>query len=70
MRETVIDGKTGWICKSPDDFVAAIKKVKKEGISEQMRQDCREHVLNNFTVPHMIENYDKLINEAISIGGW
>ena len=69
MRETVRHGETGWLVNSYTELVAAIRTAA-GGIDDEMRSRCREWVVGNHTVSHMIANYERLALEAIETGGW
>ena len=69
LRETIVDGKTGWLANSVDEFNSLVKKVSTEGISSEMRIACRENA-KRFTVDRMIDSVDDLIHDACSNGGW
>lgn len=70
LRETVIHGKTGWLVKSNEEFVDVIKKVRNEGVSDQMRVDCRENIVSKCSVDIMCCRYEELCKEALDSGGW
>ena len=53
VPEIIVDGKTGYISDSLSGMVASVKKLDK--IS---REDCREHVLEHFSVEKMIDHYE------------
>lgn len=60
VPEIVTDGKTGFIAKSIDDLVAAVKRV--EQIS---RADCRAEFESRFTSKHMADRYEQLYQSLI-----
>lgn len=64
VPELVVDGKTGFV-------VDSYKGV--EGLVEAIRQvdsldsnDCRQHVIANFSLEKMVENYEKIYKELVS----
>lgn len=67
LRETVIHKKTGWIAKDMKAFVEHIKEAK-DGISEEMRKNCREQA-SKFSVKKMSIRYAQLCEEAVG-GTW
>ncbi len=71
MPETVKHGETGYLVTSMDAAVKAIIELKGKNETElaPMRARCRENA-KRFSVSNMIDGYEKLINEAISEGGW
>ncbi len=69
VPEIIKDGATGFICP-PNDFNCIIKAVKKiyempEGQYRKMRQACRKHVEENFTVERMVDGYEKVYKKVI-----
>jgi glycosyltransferase involved in cell wall biosynthesis len=59
--EVVVDGKTGFICDRLRDLPDAVKKVGR--IS---RRACRDHVLKNFTIKKMADNYEQTFADIIA----
>ncbi|MEK7142637.1 MAG: glycosyltransferase family 4 protein [Patescibacteria group bacterium] len=69
VPEIIKDGETGFICP-PDDIEAMVKAVKRiyempEEKYRQMRQNCRKHVEENFTVERMVNGYEKVYQKVI-----
>lgn len=69
VPEIVKDGETGFICP-PGDIEAMVEAVKKietmpEGEYIKMRQNCRKHVEENFTVEKMVDGYEKIYKSVI-----
>lgn len=77
MRETIKHGETGFLVKSQEELVAAIRSVfqRDAGTGEvlplpQVVQDaCRENALR-FSVENMAKRYEQLCLEAVQTGGW
>lgn len=70
MRETIVDGKTGWLVNSEEEFTAKVKELKAEGsIGSDQRADCRVQA-ERFGVARMCQRYEELCTEAIKTGGW
>lgn len=69
IPEIIKDGETGFICPSGDvdAMVRAVKKIYEMPENEylKMRQNCRKHVEENFTVEKMIDGYEKVYEEVI-----
>lgn len=61
VPEIIVDGKTGFIVDTIEEMAEAIKKI--DTID---RKACREHVLNNFSNQHMINEYNDLLNKIIN----
>lgn len=63
VSELVVDGKTGFVVPY-EEGVAGLKKalIKINTISPN---DCRSHVLTNFSIEKMVENYEKVYLEII-----
>ena len=68
MRETVVDGETGQLVNSVDEFEDAVRKWS-EPISDQIRKRCRENA-SRFSIPRMVSRYEELAVEATEGGGW
>ncbi len=60
-RETVKDGKSGFIVKDVGGMVKAIKKI-----DQIDRRECRKWVEDNFTTEKMVDNYEKVYRDIIS----
>jgi len=68
MPELVKKDETGYLCPTDDvdAFVRAIRTLAANPeIARQMGQSGREHVLQNFTLEKMIENYIRLYQEML-----
>lgn len=69
VKEIIKDGITGFICPSGDidAMVKAVKKINEmpEKEYQQMRQNCRLHVEENFTVKRMVDDYEKVYKKVI-----
>lgn len=63
VSELVIDGKTGFVVP-PENGLAGLKKVLAE-IDKIDPKNCREHIINNFSIEKMITNYENLYNEIV-----
>lgn len=65
VSELVVDGKTGFVVpyeKGIEGLKEALKKI------DQINpKDCREHVVKNFSVERMIENYEKVYHKIIAV---
>jgi glycosyltransferase involved in cell wall biosynthesis len=59
-REVIAHGKTGFLCHSVDECIAAIAKA-----AQLNRQDCREHVENNFSVQRMTDGYEAVYRQIL-----
>jgi glycosyltransferase involved in cell wall biosynthesis len=59
--EVIADGKTGFICDTIDDCIAAVRRI-----SEIDRLACREHVLSNFSIKQMVEGYESVYREILA----
>jgi glycosyltransferase involved in cell wall biosynthesis len=58
IPEVVVDGKTGFVVESntEEEMIEAVKKI-----DTIKREDCRKHVLENFTVEKMVRDYEKAL---------
>lgn len=63
VSELVVDGKTGFVVK-PKEGINGLKKALKN-IDKINPEDCRKHVLKNFSLEKMVENYEKTYQEII-----
>ena len=61
VPEVVKDKKTGFIVKTTDQMVSAIKKI-----DQIKRSDCRDWVEKYFTDKIMVDNYEKVYREIIA----
>lgn len=59
--EVIAHGKTGFLCQSVDECIAAIEKAV-----QLDRYACREHVLNNFTVKQMVDGYEAVYRRFVA----
>lgn len=68
FTETVVQGKTGFRCKSFQDFIEAVEKVK-----DLDPAVCRKWALENFSidkVKYMYQDYLEKLCDLNSKGGW
>ena len=63
VSEIVRDGVTGFIVK-PERKLEGLKEAVSK-INQINPKDCREHVVNNFSVEKMVENYEKVYEEIL-----
>jgi glycosyltransferase involved in cell wall biosynthesis len=66
--ELIVDGKTGFLCKSVDECIAALDKIPQID-----RRACREHVVRNFNPQKLASDYEavyrKLIESKVQTNG-
>lgn len=60
VPEIVTNGKTGFIVKTTDQMVQAIKKI---GLID--RRECRKRVEENFTAERMVSEYEKVYEKIL-----
>jgi len=60
LTEIIIDGKTGFLCRTPREFATAIANI-----GQIDRYACRQHVEQNFTARSMAENYIEVYQKLI-----
>jgi glycosyltransferase involved in cell wall biosynthesis len=53
VPEVVVDGRTGFICRSMGEMIAAVGKVDRLD-----RHACRTHVAGRFSVEKMVDGYE------------
>lgn len=59
--EVIAHGKTGFLCNNVDEFVEAIEQV-----GQLSRQDCRDHVMKNFSVQKMTDGYEAVYRQVLA----
>ncbi len=59
--EVIVHGKTGFLCHSVEEAVAAIAQV-----TQLNRYACREHVLNRFSVQRMTDGYEAVYQQILA----
>ncbi len=69
MKETILEGVTGWLVSSFDELVSVIKVIQSDGVSDKMRRDCVDWAAQ-FSVQKMVDRYEELCMEAMETGGW
>lgn len=60
-REVIAHGKTGFLCHTVDECVAALGNI-----SEIDRQACRQHVEDNFSVRRMTDGYESAYRQVMA----
>ncbi|MBD1842113.1 glycosyltransferase family 4 protein [Cyanobacteria bacterium FACHB-63] len=60
VPEVVQEGKTGFLCETVDDCVAALDRL-----AEIDRAVCRQHVVENFSVQRMTDGYEAVYRQLI-----
>ena len=60
ISEVVVNGKTGFVIEnnSEEELAEAIKKI-----ALIKREDCRKHVMENFTVEKMVKGYEEALRK-------
>lgn len=59
--EVVVHGKTGFVCDRMRDMTEAVRNI-----DQIRREDCRAHVVQNFTIKNMIDNYESTFETIAS----
>lgn len=59
--EVIAHGKTGFLCHSVEECVAAI-----EPATQLSRKACREHVVNHFSVERMTDGYEAVYQKILA----
>lgn len=59
--EIIANGKTGFLCRTVEECVAAIDKA-----AQLNRYDCRTYVVNNFSVQRMAEGYEAVYQQVVA----
>lgn len=63
VAEVVVNGKTGLIV-NPDEGINGLKQAFGK-INSINPEDCREHVLQNFSLEKMVDDYEKVYSRII-----
>jgi len=63
VKELIIDGKTGFVV-TPDKGIEGLKEALSK-IDKIKPQDCRNHVVTNFSTEKMVDNYEKTYLEIL-----
>lgn len=58
--EVIADGKTGFLCDSVEDFIAALDRLP-----TIQRAACRSHVVNQFSVQRMVDGYEAVYRQIL-----
>jgi len=61
VPEVIAHGKTGFICHSLEEMIAAIPAAV-----ELDRQACRDHVVSHFTVTQMVDGYEDVYRQVLA----
>ena len=65
VSELIVDGKTGFVVP-PEKGIDGLKEAL-EKINQIKPQDCRDHVVKNFSTQTMVDNYEKTYLEIIKV---
>lgn len=63
VKELIIDAKTGFVVP-PEKGIDGLKNALLK-VTSIKPQDCRDHVLTNFSTETMVNNYEKVYNEIL-----
>lgn len=66
--ETIIDGKTGFLCEGTcQDFAAAMKKiVEKKELARNLGEAARKHVVEKFSFDAFTEQLESVVNKLVN----
>ncbi|MBI2405208.1 glycosyltransferase family 4 protein [Candidatus Gottesmanbacteria bacterium] len=69
VPEIIMDGKTGYVVADVDSMAEALKRLLSLDAPtyQAMRQACRKHVEDHFTVEKMVEGYEAVYKKLTSI---
>lgn len=59
--EVVAHGKSGFLCHSVDECVAAIDRA-----TQLSRQGCRDHVISRFSAQRMVDGYEAVYQQVLA----
>lgn len=61
MPELIVHGKTGFLCRSVNEMIAAVGRLDKID-----RYDCRKHVETKFSIDRMVSAHERLYKRLIT----
>lgn len=64
IPEVIVDGKTGFVVPY-EEGVDGLKNALSK-INQIKPQDCRDHIVNTFSIKKMVENYERTYQEILS----
>lgn len=67
LKETVLEGETGFLVESSEQMVELIRTDAVRGLD---RGRCRDWVASKFDIDTMIRRYEELCVKAVDSGGW
>ena len=65
VQELIIDGRTGFVVPAEKGIEGLKEALNK--INQIKPQDCRDHVIKNFSTQIMVDNYEKTYQEIINL---
>ncbi len=60
-KEVIEDGKTGFLCSSIEECIDSVSRL-----GEIDRQACRDHVVANFSVERMVDDYEAVYDKLLT----
>jgi glycosyltransferase involved in cell wall biosynthesis len=64
--ETIIDGKTGWLAKSEEEFINILYDIlEKEMIDIIDSSTCKNHVINNFSSEASVKKLMEILEYSL-----
>lgn len=64
VSELIVDGKTGFVVP-PEKGIEGLKEALSK-LSSINPQNCRDHIVMNFSIEKMVENYENVYKEIIN----
>ena len=58
--EVIVHGKTGFLCESVAECIAAIEQAR-----ELDRSACRQHAVDRFSVQTMVDGYEAVYQQIL-----
>jgi glycosyltransferase involved in cell wall biosynthesis len=65
VKELIVEGKTGFVIP-PEKGIEGLKEALGK-IDQIKTQDCRDHVVKNFSTQTMVDNYEKTYLEIVKV---
>ncbi|HVA83096.1 MAG TPA: glycosyltransferase, partial [Candidatus Aquilonibacter sp.] len=64
-RETVVNGKTGFLVESPEEMAEKMKfVVEHKALAEKMGKEARKRVEEKYTWPAFFKKFDRMAKEV------
>ena len=65
VKELIVEGRTGFVVP-PEKGIEGLKEALSK-IDQIKPQDCRNHIVNNFSTEKMVDNYEKTYLDILRV---